>query len=186
MSMKETQPVPDGIKKPEAPPAPPPPFGKSGVKIVTPGNGKGPFTSIGTKVIDLETGNEIKNIREIHVHILRDDVVRAELVMFPSAVAIEGAKARVLVEDRVSRSAVVAFLKNHIHKFIKLEDSYREAASSLDLPGLLKRFDLIFPEGLTETTTLADRWKRFKRINRGRRSLLCRLWHLTKGDSHKC
>jgi len=166
MSEKKPHSFPTGAAKPKSTPALP--IGKKGIKIVTPGNGEGPFTGFGTKVIDLETGNEIKNVREIHVHIVPDDVVSAELVMLPSEITIKGAKAQVLAEDTVNRSTMINFLKNNIYRFIKIkteksDGGYSERRVMLDLPSFLKEFDLIFPAQIKDISSLGDPWRRFAR-----------------------
>lgn len=72
---------------------------KLAVSIVSPGDGKNPHAGTGTKVIDLETGQEIDLVREIHIHIVPDDVVTAEVTLFPSAVKVLGAEATLRTVD---------------------------------------------------------------------------------------
>lgn len=78
MKQEEAKPITNGKAKPKS---------IKGIRIVSPGNGDGPFCGCGIKVIDLETGKEIENVREIHVRIIPDDIVQVEILMYGRALS---------------------------------------------------------------------------------------------------
>jgi hypothetical protein len=92
------------------------PTGRKGVKIVTPTDGRHPILGLGTKVIDLETGHEISGVREIHIHIVPDDVVTVELVVLPSSVEVNSATMKLTEAAVVPRKGVWNFLLGHFKR----------------------------------------------------------------------
>jgi len=60
---------------------------RKGIRIET--QGDGPHCGVGTKIIDLESGTEIKHVAEIHIHIVPNDVVRAEVLILPTEISVE-------------------------------------------------------------------------------------------------
>lgn len=56
------------------------------LKVITPGDG----SPLGTKVIDVETGEEVKGVRRVDIKIAVDDAIRMTVELCANAVEAQG------------------------------------------------------------------------------------------------